>query len=341
MPLFSKWCLLDFSVFLLLREGIMFKNCLNNVLRHRSIFLLIGCFAAAFFSWQSDPDKGLSTILGGVSLLQGVWAIAASHWCRKALLDYPDADLQKLFAKAAESSTGAGLVIVGVSIMVFAFSLVFSPRAHADGLPAGFALYGPILKAEQLRIWPDHPQPALLAALVEQESCISLRSPHCWNPRAQLKTSREEGAGFGQTTRAYRSDGSLRFDALADLRREHNEELRDWSWANIYQRPDYQLRALVLLAKDNAKAFSSAPTMSALALADAAHNGGKEGVQRERRACMMTIGCDPQQWFGNVAEHCLKSRQPLYGNRNACDINREHVHNVMQVRWQKYQVAMQ
>jgi len=36
----------------------------------------------------------------------------------------------------------------------------------------------------------------------------------------------------------------------------------------------------------------------------------------------------------------LKSRQPLYGGRNACDINREHVHNVFLVRVEKYRKAM-
>jgi hypothetical protein len=40
-----------------------------------------------------------------------------------------------------------------------------------------------------------------------------------------------------------------------------------------------------------------------------------------------------------VERHCLKSRQPLYGNRSACDINREHVKNVFQVRLAKYERA--
>jgi hypothetical protein len=47
----------------------------------------------------------------------------------------------------------------------------------------------------------------------------------------------------------------------------------------------------------------------------------------------------PGEWFGNVELHCLKSRQPLYGGRSACDINREHVRNVMLVRPAKYRAA--
>jgi membrane-bound lytic murein transglycosylase MltF len=73
-----------------------------------------------------------------------------------------------------------------------------------------------------------------------------------------------------------------------------------------------------------------------LAFGDAGYNGGVAGVQKERRACAMTEGCNPDQWFHQVADHCLKSRQPLYGGRSACEINREHVQNVVLVRWKKY-----
>lgn len=73
-----------------------------------------------------------------------------------------------------------------------------------------------------------------------------------------------------------------------------------------------------------------------LAFADAAYNGGMGGVQKERRACGLKTGCDPQQWFGHVEHVCLKSRRVLYGNRSACDINRHHVHDVINVRSVKY-----
>jgi hypothetical protein len=216
--------------------------------------------------------------------------------------------------------------------------LVFAPRAHADPLPAGFHTYGATLRAEQRHYWPDHPDPAALAALVEQESCVSLKSPKCWNPGARLKTDREEGAGMGQITRAYRADGSVRFDALADLREQYDAELGALSWGNVYQRPDLQLRALVLMSRDAARPFRASSAW--LHFGDAGYNGGVAGVQKERRACKLSAGCDPAQWFGHVERHCLKSRQPLYGGRSACDINREHVHNVFLVRRAKYVGAM-
>lgn len=308
-------------------------------IRHRSLFLFGGAVLAALASFYTDPDaNGLSTLLGGLAIAQGVWAVAASHWARKALTDYPEADQRRLFAKATESPTGAGLALIALAIVFVGMLLVFAPRAHADTLPAGFATYGPILKAEQAKHWGDHPDPAILAALVEQESCASLKSPRCWNPAARLKSAREEGAGMGQITRAYRADGSLRFDALAGLRGQYGADLAGLSWDTVYQRPDLQLRALVLMSRDSARTFRGAPAW--LAFGDAGYNGGVAGAQKERRACKLSANCDPGQWFGHVEAHCLKSRQPIYGNRSACDINREHVRNVLLVRRAKYVGAM-
>ena len=190
--------------------------------------------------------------------------------------------------------------------------------------------------AERLAGWPDHPRPEVLPALVEHESCISLRHSRCWNASSRLKSAREEGAGLGQITRAWNADGTLRFDALAEMRARH-PGLREWSWANVYQRPDLQLRAVVLKSRDDFRALAViADPVERLAFADAAYNGGMGGVQRDRRACQVTTACDPQRWFGHVEGTCTKSRAALYGGRSACDINRHHVHDVLVTRSPKY-----
>lgn len=314
------------------------KRFARWLFRHRSLALFGGSGLALWASLYSDPDGGLATLLGALALAQGLWAVAASHLARKWLMDYPEADMRRLFARASESPTGSGLALIAIAITSFGLMMIFAPRAKADTLPIGFIKYGAVLKAEQVRYWPDHPRPALLAALVEQESCVSIKSKGCWNPAVKLKTAREEGAGMGMVTRAYRADGSLRFDALAGLRNQYSGDLAELSWNNVYTRPDLQLRAMVLMSRDNASQFRTSPSM--LEFGDAAYNGGASGTQKERRACKLTPGCDAGLWFGNVESHCLKSRQPLYGGRNACDINREHVRNVFLVRPCKYAKAM-
>lgn len=304
-------------------------------LRHRPIFLIGGALLTGVASYLTDPDpQGLSTILGGLSLAQGIWALTLAHWGRKALYDYAEADQRTLFKTAGESPTGAGLALIALSIAFVGLLMVFAPRAHAGTLPPGYLKYGPTLEVERVKYWPDHPDPAALAALVEQESCVSLKSSRCWNPAAKLKTSREEGAGMGQITRAYREDGSERFDALAELRGRYFEELGALTWDNVYSRPELQLRALVLKSKDSAAPFTSSEGW--LHFGDAAYNGGLAGVQKERRACKLSDGCDPAKWFGHVEVHCMKSRRAIYGGRSACDINREHVRNVFKVRRAKY-----
>ena len=65
-----------------------------------------------------------------------------------------------------------------------------------------------------------------IPALIEHESCISLKHKRCWNSTSRLKSAREEGAGLGQITRAYNADGSLRFDSLYELRTRYKKELK-------------------------------------------------------------------------------------------------------------------
>lgn len=110
------------------------------------------------------------------------------------------------------------------------------------------------------------------------------------------------------------------------------------SWTNLYSRPDLQKRAVVLKIRDNYYYYknSSNSSLDAIAFADAAYNGGIGGLDRERRICKLSSGCDPSKWFGHVENHCLKSKRILYSNRNACDINRHHVKDVIYTRSPKY-----
>lgn len=308
--------------------------------RFRTMFMIVGSILVLAALFATDPDNGLTTGMLLLSLVTPVLAVLFVHLARKAMHDYPEADARRLFGKAGESPVGAGLALVALSIVAFGLMGLFGSVARAQDvstyIPPAAKQHQLSFKIEQLNHWPDHPRPHFLPALVEHESCISLRHSRCWNPKSRLKTSREEGAGMGQITRAWRTDGTLRFDALAEMRAKH-PSLRELSWVNVYDRPDLQLRAIVLKSRDdynNLRVIKD--PVERLSFADAAYNGGLGGVQSDRRACQVKAGCDPQKWFGHVEHTCTKSKRALYGNRSACDINRHHVRDVIRIRSNKY-----
>ncbi|MFZ6767527.1 hypothetical protein ACO0LM_10610 [Undibacterium sp. Di26W] len=302
----------------------------------------IWLFSALVLAWLfwTDPDKGDSTRDMLQNLVSVGLAFTAAHIVRKFYLDY--IKLQDHVDEAKKGNIGSGLVVLGTIIFTCVAALIFSTRAHATDVrtyvPVGAKQYCPELMFEKNKLWPDHPDPAALCSLVEQESCISLTHPTCWNPKSRLKTSREEGAGFGQITRAYTADGKTRFDAL-QAAKQLEPSLNEWTWSNVYDRPDLQLRAIVAMNRDCARRLSRIVSDPAevLRMCDAAYNGGYEGMQQERRACGQRAGCNPQKWAANVANVCLKSKVKWKGyGASACDINRCHVDFVFNVRHDKY-----
>lgn len=309
------------------------------MIRFRNLFLLLGSALVFAVLMATDPDEGLLTGFWALSVAKGLVAVAFAHYARKALMDYPDADMRSLFRLAKGSPTGAGLALIAQAIIVLGLLFLFGGNARANvasQLPIQAAIYLPLLKAEQTARWPDHPWPPMLGGMVEQETCPSLTHSKCWSPLAQLKTKREEGAGLGMLTRAFHPDGRTRFDALAELKDRH-PALRDLSWSNVYRRPDLQLRALVLKSRDDYLTFGPVRSITnRLVFQVAAYNRGVGGIQAERRLCQMTEGCDPQLWWGHVELTCTASRQPIYSGRSACDINRSHVQRVVEVRAPRY-----
>lgn len=226
--------------------------------------------------------------------------------------------------------------------MMFRFLLQFALFAYcipaaAAGIPKGAVQYLPELVSVQQDIWPSAPMPSFLAAQVEQESCISLTHSKCWNPRAELKTKRENGIGFGQFTRAYKADGSIRFDKISELAATH-KSLRGWSWANRYD-PHYQLTAIVEMDKAiYGRQKNAATERDRLSFTLSAYNGGEAGVLQDRRLCSNTRGCDSTRWLGHVAKTSLKSKVPHPGYKQSFyAINREYVTNVLDVRRSKYE----
>ena len=212
-----------------------------------------------------------------------------------------------------------------------------SPREY---IPPKAYQHFPTIIEEKRTYAPTFPSDSYFGALIEHESCISLKHSRCWETTSELKSKRERGVGLGQITIAYREDGSVRFDSLTDMKKRHTEALKDLSWDNVTRSPKLQIRTIVLMTNDNYKALSMVTdSTQRMKMADAAYNGGLGGLKKERLACGLAKDCDPQKWDDNVERYCLKSTAVLYGKRSACDINRDHVKDVFGVRLPKYEKA--
>jgi hypothetical protein len=251
----------------------------------------------------------------------------------------PKVDAQFAAERAMrEQNVGAGLVYLGRCILTAVVLILMVTSARAETPPGAAIPLLPILSQQQREFWPAMPHPAALGAQVEQETCPSLKSRQCWSPKAELRTSREQGIGLGQLTRAWRADGTLRFDSLTEMVRSFPEPLAGLSWENRYD-PTLQLRALVLKDKQTFDLVEEAATQKdRLAMTFAAYNGGFAGLNADRRSCAATPGCDSGKWFGHVEHTSLKAKTavPGYG-KSFFEINREYVRNVMVTRTVRYQ----
>lgn len=254
---------------------------------------------------------------------------------RRVLL--PDVDLVTIYQLAALEDPGRAWL--GLCIVIAALVLALAGgAARADGLPANAIANLPLLQVELRAHWPGMPMPSAVAAQVEQETCISLRHPRCWSPRAELRTSREQGVGLGQVTR------TARFDALAELRAQFPRQLAGWAWESptLYD-PALQLRALVLMDRRNWQAVTGAANdREHLAMSFASYNGGLRGLAADRALCAGTPGCDQSRWFGQVERTCTKSQTAAQGyGLSFCEINRHYPAAILDQRRAKYAAAME
>jgi len=303
----------------------------------KSMRLWVFWFAAlAVIGWYffTDPSHGAETL---VRLQWLAWvAVAAGpvYLLRRALMD--GARSNTAYKKAMRTSTGSGLVFLGLCLLTGLLFFALVGRAGA-AVPERAQIYLPVLADEISDHWSDLPLRSVLAAQIEQETCITLKHRYCWSRLAQLKTSREYGFGMGQHTRAFRADGSARFDAHAEALAKY-PALAGWTFENRFD-ARMQIRAIVLGNRDCYRRVTQLgpDAYNALAMCDAAHNGGLGGILNERRICAQVSGCDANQWFGNVENHSLKSRVKAGGyGMSWYDINRTHVRNVMITRRPKY-----
>jgi len=226
-----------------------------------------------------------------------------------------------------------------IILFLLSSNLVYSQTVNIKTyIPPKAFEYRNIIKKELDTYFLNIPTYNYIPALAEHESCISLTHSKCWNSTSKLKSAREEGGGLFQVTRTFKEDKSIRFDTLTEMKNKYKEELKEASWNTIYFKPEIQIRMAILHLRDDFKRLYNIPNENIrLQFVDAAYNGGLGGVLKERRACGLISNCNPNIWFNNVENFCLKNKKPLYGNRSACTINRHHVYDIWNNRLPKYE----
>lgn len=183
-------------------------------------------------------------------------------------------------------------------------------------------------------LWPSMSDKALLPAQVEQETCASFRSSKCWNPRAELKTSREYGWGLAMITVTPKFNNFL-------AAREWDVSLSKWQWEDRFN-AEMQLRALVAYDRNLYRQIRFGATeRDKMAFMFSAYNGGLGGLLKDRRMCVAVKGCDPERWFGHIEKHSFRAKTATKGyGKSFFEINREYVKNILDIRSLKYRDLM-
>ncbi len=184
-------------------------------------------------------------------------------------------------------------------------------------------------------------EPYVVAAQIEKESCITLTHKNCFSPKSELKTAREHGIGLGQHTIAYRADGSIRFNAIEEMREQYKEQLKDWKGPGLYD-ARLQIRATVLKdQKEYDMATGAADHRNRKAFMLASYNSGRGMVQKDRVLCSNTPNCNAAFWFDNTEKQGYQSKVKWQGyGKSAFEITRFYVRDILDVRSPKYEAAM-
>ena len=217
-----------------------------------------------------------------------------------------------------------------ILIALFTFEIILSNVYSQTTIPPNSKEYLPLLNKVINESWKDLSIKSMTGGQIEQETCMSLKHKKCWNPKAELKTEREYGFGFGQITI---TDKFNNFEEIKKM----DKDLKSWKWEDRYD-PYRQLKSLVVYDKFiYNKIFGANSDYDRLCFTLAAYNGGLGGVTQERQLCKLTKNCDSTKWFNNVENTSKKSKKKYKGyGKSFFEINREYVSNILLLRRQKY-----
>lgn len=132
----------------------------KRFLRFRHLFMIGGTFIVMLYLFLSDPNGGNLTVPFLAKLATPVIAVWFAHLARRALFDY--ADMASILRKAKETATGAGLVFLGICLVIFGLLGLFGSQVYAQDvntyIPTQAVKYVPVLRTEQIAYWSIHPK---------------------------------------------------------------------------------------------------------------------------------------------------------------------------------------
>lgn len=235
--------------------------------------------------------------------------------------------------KSMNSKGAADLTWLAPFLFTLVFLIATWPSGVQAQVPEQSKQYLPVLVKAVGGIWPELSIPEYLAGQVEQETCASLKSSKCWNPRTENinpKNDGEYGWGLGQLT------NTNRYNNFKDVTTKY-AGLKAWKWEDRFN-PEYQLKTMAYMDRTCAKPYLGETSESvSLQFALSCYNGGQGSVLKDRAYCAQVSGCDKNVWFGNVETHSLKARTKLSGySVSAFDINRDYVRNIWTLRGPRY-----
>jgi len=206
----------------------------------------------------------------------------------------------------------------------------FQSMGQSLPLPENAKKYIPTLLNVIESKWPEQlDQVSVYAAQIERESCVSLTSKMCWNPRVGFKTSREEAFGFSQWTIVYG-----RFDKWKEVKAQF-KDLRDWT--DKYD-ASKQLLASVLMNRfewSRVAKLNPFDRLNHTAMTLVAHNAGFGSILQDRKLC--NAPCDKSKWLDNVEKNSYKSKVKLPGyGKSFFTISREYPRDILFHRRVRY-----
>ena len=127
--------------------------------RKRNIILIGGSLLIVIFLFYTDPNGGALTQAFLQQLVTPIISVWFAYVARKALFDY--IDMEDLYNKAKDNAIGAGIVFLGLCIVLFALLGLFGVARASEVntyIPTKAYTYIPTVRAEQQALWVNHPK---------------------------------------------------------------------------------------------------------------------------------------------------------------------------------------